>query len=41
MVPGLVLTQLTFVALWALAGSGPLLVGALVAGLALLCVVVL
>jgi hypothetical protein len=34
------LAQLTFVTLWALTGSGPLLVGAVVAGLVLLCMVV-
>jgi len=37
---GLGLAQLTFVTLWALTGSGPLLVGAVVAGLMLVGVVV-
>ena len=40
MVWGLGLAQLTFVTLWALSGSGPLLVGAVVAGLMLVGVVV-
>ena len=40
LVLGLGLAQLTFLTLWALTGSGPLLVGAVVAGLMLLGVVV-
>jgi hypothetical protein len=40
LVLGLGLAQLTFVSLWALTGSGPLLVGAVVAGLMLVGVVV-
>jgi hypothetical protein len=39
LVLGLGLAQLTFVTLWAFTGSGPLLVGAVVAGLMLLGVV--